>query len=96
MKKSGWILLIVLFGLMAITNPNKNDYISWVKEKAVEKSQDSLEKGLISVFGNPIFDSTTTSTNYVFFSRYSTELDSKHKVKAIGVFKNFIPISFTD
>lgn len=67
-KRNGWLLfLFFILILMASTNPAKTEYVSWIKEQALAKSDGFLETGAISLFGDPVFDSSTTSNNYVFF-----------------------------
>lgn len=85
------ILAILLLGVG--TNPNKEDYVTWAKEQLMNRTDDQLEKGLISFMGEPLIKNYTTSKNFLIFSIYDTTVDDNHKVKVIGAFKNFIPIS---
>lgn len=94
MKKSYTALLVTLFvlGLAAFTNPSKDEYIAWMKEEALRKSDGLLEKGLISLLGNTIVESSTTTNNFVFFSTFTTNINRDFRLKAIGIFRNFFPI----
>lgn len=92
-KRNGWLLfLFFILILMASTNPAKTEYVSWIKEQALAKSDGFLETGAISLFGDPVFDSSTTSNNYVFFSVFTTDLPGSDEMKIIGLFHNFIPL----
>jgi len=91
MKK--WIVILIILGLLFLTNPTKDEYVSWMKDKSTVNSG-QIEKGLVSMFGNFIFDQTTTSTNLYLFSFFETKLDKDKSYKVVGIFKNFIPINF--
>jgi hypothetical protein len=95
MKKKFIIFIaMILIAFSAIlTNPKKEDYVTWLKETAVKQSTNSLEKGLVSFLGGPLLGTTQTH-NYVFFTIYDTNID-KDNIKVIGVFNNFIPIAET-
>lgn len=89
MKSLKIILFLFVLALMAMTNPSKSDYVSWLNEKAMAQSN-GLEKGLVVLMGKTVFESATTVNDYVFFSVFTTETNGSFKV--IGVFHNFIPI----
>ncbi|TCZ74303.1 hypothetical protein E0485_20205 [Paenibacillus albiflavus] len=91
MKK--WIVIFIILGLLFLTNPTKDEYVSWMKDKSTANSG-QIEKGLVSVFGNFIYGGTTTSTNLYLFSIFETKLDTDKPYRVIGIFKNFIPINF--
>ncbi|MFD2168566.1 DUF4850 domain-containing protein [Tumebacillus lipolyticus] len=98
MQRKKIVLLIVLFllGLMAMTNPSKVEYTSWAKEKAMAKSEGLLEKVLTTLFVDSTFESSTQTSNFVFFTVFSTEISKNEKVKVIGLFHNFIPLSLQE
>jgi hypothetical protein len=93
--------IVTIIGLVAIlfiltkTNPPRADYLNWINHKAMDKSSNILEKGIFSLAGKPIFDLGTTETDYFIFTIYKTDFSSvgMGKVKCIGVFDRFIPIS---
>lgn len=76
-----------------MTNPTKQEYISWAKENLKQKSNNTIEIGLISLFGNYFLEDSTTSNNYIFISVYTTKLDKNDSNTVIGVLHNFIPIN---
>lgn len=87
------ILVVALLVVMAITNPSKQEYISWVKEQAiVQSSSDNLEKDFITLLGSPLIDSATTTKRYIFFSIYETNWDANINFEVVGVFNLFLPL----
>ena len=89
----GFILLIVLFVVMAVSNPTKPEYVSWVKEQTMgQKSNSTLGSELVSLFAGPIIDSVTTSNNYLFFTIFTTKNSGKYNGSVLGLFHNFIPL----
>ncbi len=89
MKKLAIALLVLI--LLAVTNPSKEEYTAWLQEKIEAKTENSIMKGVVSLFGESIIENATTTQNFIIFSIYNVSLDGK-KIKILGVFKNFIPI----
>lgn len=90
MQNKNW--LWVTFGaifLLVLTNPSKEDYISWVKIKLMNSSDNGLLPIIVGVTGNAVFDNTTERKNLLTFSVYETTLGGE-KIRALGVFNNFI------
>ncbi|UOF89974.1 DUF4359 domain-containing protein [Fodinisporobacter ferrooxydans] len=86
--------LVLIFGiliLLAITNPAKTEYVSWIKEKAMEKSNSMLQKGLVSLLGDKMFENATKTQNYGVFTIFETDLEGS-RVQVLGIFHNFIPL----
>lgn len=91
MKKRN--LYFVLFALLFIsftaylTNPSKNDYVSFVKQELVNEEQQ-----FAAMIGGPIIDATTTKKNYGLFTIYKTQYNEKdrERMRAIGLFKQFV------
>ncbi|CAL83854.1 DUF4359 domain-containing protein [Clostridium botulinum] len=96
MSKSKKIFLVSILSILivscALTNPNKNEYVNWHKEKIQSQSSNILEKGLVGLLGDKIISNTTTTKNYIIFSIYKTEIENE-KLTALGIFKNFILIN---
>jgi hypothetical protein len=94
-KRTIWFAALILFALLliilAITNPSKGDYVSWLKEEAISRSDNSLEQGMIEVLGAAVIDASTETSNFVVFSVFETNLGN-NTIIAIGVANNFIPI----
>lgn len=81
-KRNGMLLFFVfILVLMAITNPEKTEYVNWLKDKTLLSSGGFLETGAIALFGDPVFDSSTTSKNYVFFTVFTTDLPGSGETK---------------
>lgn len=89
------IIAILILILLAVTNPSKDDFSTWLKEKMQSSSENVLTKGVVSLFGSTIIENSTTSTDYILFSVYDFKLGGK-KVKIIGILHNFIPVSSTE
>lgn len=92
------IILMGLLGLMAYTNPGMEDYNNFIRQTIIQESQrhrdDSLGRAFGTLFGGlagGLLASQTVRTDYVFFSLYEAEL-GKERLKALGVFNNFLLI----
>ena len=89
------ILLIVILFVLSQTNPGRSAYIEWITDEAMDQSSTILEKGLLSLAGEKVFDMGTTETDYFIFSVYKTDFSEigLGKVTCVGVFNKFIPVS---
>jgi len=93
-KKYIFIAIIVLIIIVAsITNPSKNDFVTWSKEKLKSQSNNGLVNWGIEILGDDIIASATTTNNLVLFSIFTVDLSDTEKVKVLGIFNNFIPLS---
>ena len=85
-------ILIVLI-LLVVSNPSKEDFITWVREE-VTKEVKGDNKVLVDfgfdIFGDKVINSATTSSNFVLFSIYDVKLSDDKNIKVVGVFNNFI------
>ncbi|MCM3115345.1 DUF4359 domain-containing protein [Neobacillus sp. MER 74] len=89
------IILIVLIYVLATTNPKRSAYIDWVNHKTMDKSSSLIEKGVLSLAGESIFDAGTTQKDYFIFTIYKTDFSEVGfgTVTSIGIFNRFITIS---
>ena len=89
------ILLIVIVFVLSETNPGRSAYIEWITLEARDQSSNILEKGILSLAGEKVFDMGTTDSDYFIFSIYETDFTEigLGQVTSIGVFNTFIPIS---
>ncbi|MFP7297216.1 hypothetical protein [Neobacillus niacini] len=89
------ILLIVIVFVLSETNPGRSEYIEWITHEAMDQSSNILEKGILSLAGEEVFDMGTTDKDYFIFSVYKTDFSEigLSQVTCIGVFNSFIPIS---
>jgi hypothetical protein len=89
------ILLIVIVFVLSETNPGRSEYIEWITHKAMDQSSNVLEKGILSLAGEEVFDMGTTESDYFIFSVYKTDFSKigLSQVTCIGFFNTFIPIS---
>lgn len=86
------IMFVVI--LMVMTNPNKSDYVNWIQESSIAQTNNSLGKGLIALIGNPVFNSSTLSKNFVLFSIYKTSvIGDTGTTSVLAVANNFIPFT---
>ncbi len=96
MKK--WIvtfgIIVILLMVMVVTKPSEDQYIDWVVDKAGEQlAGDNPFIGAgIELIGPNIIRNHTTEKDYFIYKEYKTEMLGK-KVKVIGIFHTFIPIS---
>jgi hypothetical protein len=89
------ILLIVIVFVLSETNPGRSEYIEWITHEAMDQSSNILEKGILSLAGEEVFDMGTTESDYFIFSVYKTDFSEigLSQITCIGFFNTFIPIS---
>ncbi|MFB3161093.1 DUF4359 domain-containing protein [Neobacillus sp. 179-J 1A1 HS] len=89
------ILLIVIAFVLSETNPGRSQYVEWITHEAMDQSSNILEKGILSLAGEKVFDMGTTEKDYFIFSVYKTDFSEigLGQVTSIGIFNKFIPIS---
>lgn len=89
------ILLIVIVFILSETNPGRSEYIEWITHEAMDQSSNILEKGILSLAGEEVFDMGTTEKDYFILSVYKTDFSEigLSQVTCIGFFNTFIPIS---
>ncbi|SDM69492.1 DUF4359 domain-containing protein [Bacillus sp. OK048] len=89
------ILLIVIVFVLSVTNPKRSAYIKWINHEAMGQSSNIVEKGILSLAGEKVFDMGTTESDYFVFSVYKTDFSEigLGQVTCIGIFNHFIPIS---
>jgi hypothetical protein len=79
--------------LLAITNPNQNEYTVWAKQEVINQAGGgALTTGLMNLFGGPLINSATTERNFILFSLYTTHIDSEDSVTVLGILHHFIPL----
>jgi hypothetical protein len=67
------ILLIVFVFVLSATNPERSAYIEWINHAALDQSSNILEKGILSLAREKVFEMDTTESNYFVFSIYKTD-----------------------
>jgi hypothetical protein len=87
------IILLVLLGFLAYTNPTLDQYGDFVRDEIQDGvGQGShVEKALGRVIGGlagGVLTSATTRTDYLFFSVYDTDLGTD-EVKCLGIVNTF-------
>ncbi len=89
------ILLIVIVFVLSSTNPERSAYIEWINHEAMDQSSNILEKGILSLAGEKVFDIGTTESDYYVFSVYKTDFSEigLGQITCIGIFNKFIPLS---
>jgi hypothetical protein len=86
------IIIVLLLALaMAITNPGKDDFITWAVEEFKENSNSELEALLGGVLGRPVLTVATTREDYFIFSIFTVEQTDEAAI-FLGVFKQFIKL----
>lgn len=94
MGKKVLIPLTLILTLLAFTNPNKSEFVSWGQKRFVDSVDNSFLKWGASLIGKSYIENVSNAHNYVFFSFYELPIGNE-KTKILGVFNNFIPISST-
>lgn len=89
------ILLIVIVFVLSETNPGRSQYVEWITHETMDQSSNILEKGILSLAGEKVFDMGTTKSDYFIFSVYKTDFSEigLGQVTCIGIFNKFVPIS---
>lgn len=88
------ILVISFLGLMAYTNPSKEDYKKFIQQQVIEEAQkkpEGVEKALMPLFSGILSDFAAVQTirkDYIFFSLFKTEM-GQEEIVAVGAFNNF-------
>jgi hypothetical protein len=86
------VLLIGLLIFMAVTNPNKSEFVTWVEQQAIEQSDGLIEKGIAYFTAETWADSLTGVEDYVIFSTYTMIMPDGQEITFIGVFSKFLNI----
>jgi hypothetical protein len=92
MKRKMIIAVVILAVVAFLTNPSKEQYVSWAKNEAIKENGKGLAGVLTSMLAPTVIDGTTQADNYLFFTIYRTKI-AKKEVTALGAFSNFIRIS---
>jgi len=87
------VIVIGMVLLLAMTNPKKPDYVSWTKDQTIAKSSDFLEKTITALLVPTMVENNTEISNFVLFTTFTTNVGAQ-EIKVIGIFNNFIVISF--
>ena len=96
------IALVALAGLMAYTNPSREDLGNYVRQYVMKESQKKMKdpsgQFLGTILGGVaggVVSSQTVRTDYILFSTYEVQF-GKERFKALGIFKNFILLEKPD
>jgi hypothetical protein len=83
------ILLLsgILILVLAVTNPNKADYVTWSEEQIKEDAGVLTTIGA-SLMGEQYIKEHTNYRNFVLFSTYKTEYN-KQTIHVIGIVGSF-------
>lgn len=85
------ILIIVVFTFLVVTNPTKEEFISWGIQKMQAESETNFEKILEGIVGEQVLEAKTTRKSYLIFSIYSVA-SGEESIKYIGIIKNFFQL----
>ncbi|MCF8008769.1 MAG: DUF4359 domain-containing protein [Halanaerobiales bacterium] len=86
------ILIFIVATFLAITNPTKDDFISWGVEQIRAESETDFEKILGGVVGEQVLKINTTRINYVVFSIYKVDNDDDN-ARYIGIIDKFLQLN---
>ena len=96
------IASVALLGLMAYTNPSPDDFGNYVRQSVIHESEKQAKNPLGRLFGSVVgsiagslVSSQAVRTNCIFFSIYDLRLGDE-QIKALGVFKTFVPLKKPD
>jgi len=86
------IVIVVLLGLLAYTNPTLDSYESFVRQQIIRESKTDVKKALglfLGGFASRFVASQTVRRDYIFLSTYDTEFGGEH-LRTLGILNNFI------
>jgi len=95
MKRILVTALAIVFGLLVLTNPTKEDFKNWTMQQGESASDVDSAKpattAMINAFASVLLDSTAIRSNYIIFSTYTSSANDQFL--AVGVFGNFLDLS---
>jgi hypothetical protein len=96
------ILLVAVLGLMAYTNPSMDDFGNYVRQNVIQESRKEAKNPFGQFLGSiaggiagSLVSSQTIRTDFLFFSLYELQL-GKERLKALGIFRNFLLLEKPD
>ncbi len=89
--KKYWIVIIVVVIILILTNPTKEDFYSFVNNKAQQESSSVMEGVLERIIKTPVLKAVTIRKEYVLFSVFVLEFEGRKDV-FLGIAKQFIKI----
>jgi hypothetical protein len=78
--------------ILALTNPTQEDFVTWVKGKAYEKTDNPGARLLTELLASPLVAATTQRSNYLICSLYDTQLSPGKHRRTLGVLRSFVPL----
>lgn len=87
-----WVVLVLVLALLAISNPSKSEYTTWVLEQTKKETGEQYSQEFIESVGGPMISAVTTRSNYLLFSIYTTDIEGE-KASTLGVFNCFFILS---
>jgi len=92
-KSTNAIIMVILtvgfFGIGAISNPQKSDYVDYTVSQFVGLADPGLIKAVMVSALEPIVDTSTRQSDYVVFSVYDFSIPG-YSSQTLGLFGNFI------
>ncbi len=90
------LVIVVIIIILAITNPNMEDYKSYVRGQITQAAQkeigaDNPLSSLVGAVAGSMLDSITTRQNFIVFSVYESALGHKH-LKVLAFFGQFVTL----
>ena len=86
------ILILVAATFLAITNPTRDEFISWGVEEIQSQSETELEKIIEGVVGREVLELKTSRTNYVVYSIYTVD-NGQDNMRYLGIISQFFRLS---
>jgi len=88
------VIIALLLGALAFTNPTQEDYAAWAKFQLVKQGGlQGLVGGLLP--GSAITEATQR-TNLLLFSIFDTNIGDAYHQRTLGVFSHFITLKSAD
>lgn len=91
--KKRWVFISLIFTLILLlvfSNPQKDNYVEWVNDKAQQMTDHPTQKVLDQLLLPKEVYKKTARINLGIFSIYKTIVHEKEEMMTLGVFNNFI------
>lgn len=84
------VVLIVLCGLLAVTNPDTDSFLEWAQVKISQDSGSSMLGKISSMAAKPALRVQTTRKDIFVFSVFTVVNITGEDMKYLGIMKQFI------
>lgn len=88
-KRSLLIILLLIFALLFLTNPDTNEYAQWTTDK-IKNTENPISSFITETIGESFIKESASRKNYYIFSIF--EFDGK---RTLGILTLFYPLDYS-